>query len=57
MIEICKKLSADHKFLRVDLYQINNQIYFSELTFFPCSGMMPFKTLEQDVKMGKLLSL
>ena len=57
MIEICKKLSANHKFLRVDLYQINNQIYFSELTFSPCSGMMPFKTLEQDVKMGKLLSL
>ncbi|BDC92612.1 ATP-grasp fold amidoligase family protein [Treponema bryantii] len=57
MIEICKKLSTNHKFLRVDLYQINNHIYFSELTFSPCSGMMPFKTLEQDLEMGDLLKI
>ncbi len=57
MIEICKKLSTNHKFIRVDLYQINGQVYFSELTFSPCSGMMPFKTLEQDLKMGELLRL
>lgn len=34
MLEICKKLSKGTKFLRVDLYVIQNRIYFSELTFF-----------------------
>lgn len=32
------KLAQDFKFVRVDLYWINNQIKFSELTFTPHSG-------------------
>lgn len=57
MLEICKILSKDCPFLRVDLYECSGQIYFSELTFFPCGGVMPFKDKADDEKIGKLLTL
>jgi len=57
MLEYCKKLSIGHPFLRVDLYQINNTVYFSELTFSPCSGMMPFEPAEWDLEVGELIKL
>lgn len=40
MIDIAKKLSKDFKFVRVDLYEYNNHVYFSELTFYPWGSMM-----------------
>lgn len=57
MLQIARILSEDIPFLRVDLYQIQNQIYFSELTFSPCSGHMPFMPAEWDEKMGKLIKI
>ena len=57
MLQIASKLSAGHRFLRVDLYQINGKIYFSELTFHPCSGMMPFTPKEWDEKVGNYIVL
>lgn len=41
MIEICKILSADFNFVRVDLYEINKKVYFGELTFSPAAGVLP----------------
>ena len=40
MKPIVKKLASDFKFVRVDLYSINGQVKFSELTFSPCSGKL-----------------
>ena len=57
MIEISKKLSAGHRFLRVDLYQINGQVYFSELTFTPSSGLMRFKNPNHDREIGDMMKL
>lgn len=57
MIDIARKLSKGRKFLRVDLYEIDNHIYFSELTFFPCGGMMPFVSREDDLKVGQYLNI
>ena len=57
MIELAKLLSAGHSFLRVDLYEVNKHVYFSELTFSPCSGFLPFGSREQDNMMGSLLKL
>lgn len=39
MVEIASKLSEGIPFVRVDLYDINNEIYFGELTFFPGCGV------------------
>ena len=38
MLKIAEKLSQGIKFLRVDLYNVNGNIYFSEFTFYPSSG-------------------
>ncbi len=57
MIEIARVLSKDTIFLRVDLYSINNKIYFGELTFTPGSGMIDFHPKEYDLKLGEMLTL
>jgi len=57
MISIAEKLSEGIPFLRVDLYNIGGEILFSELTFIPNSGYMPFEPKEWDLKLGELLEL
>ena len=57
MKEIVMKLSNGIPFVRVDLYEINRRIYFGELTFHPCAGLMPFEPEDWDYKMGELLEL
>lgn len=44
-------------FLRVDFYEIDGHIYFSEITFFPCSGVMPIVPSEWDKKIGDMIVL
>lgn len=56
MVEITEKLSNNIPFLRVDLYSVNNQIYFGELTFYPSSGIEPFLG-DGDIMLGNLLHL
>lgn len=57
MKEICKKLSQDIPFVRVDLYQVKEKIYFSELTFTPTSGFMPIEPEEYNLIIGDMLQL
>lgn len=57
MIELAEKLSKNIPHLRVDFYYINNSIYFGELTFFTCSGFIPFSPPEWDLKLGDLIKL
>lgn len=57
MIQIAERLSAGFPFLRVDLYEINGKVYFSELTFIPCSGWMTIEPEKWDYIMGEWLKL
>lgn len=57
MMQICKVLSKDIPFVRVDLYMIGGKVYFGELTFYHDSGFVPFEPAEWDEKIGKMLSL
>jgi len=57
MLKLAERLSKGLSFLRVDLYEIGGKIYFSELTFSPCGGVMQFVPLEWDDKIGQLLTL
>lgn len=57
MLKIAKALSFQMPFVRVDLYDIGDQIYFGELTFFPASGTGPIAPLEWDYKIGDMLTL
>jgi len=40
MRPIVNKLCAGRRFVRVDLYCVNDKIYFGEMTFTPCSGIL-----------------
>lgn len=44
-------------FLRTDFYEIDGKLYFGELTFFPASGLEPFKPDDWDYKMGQWMTL
>lgn len=57
MFELASVLSKGHKFLRVDLYNCEGNIYFGELTFFPDSGFDANITKEADNIFGNLLKL
>lgn len=57
MIEIATKLSKGIPFVRIDLYEIRGQVYFSEITFYPCAGWLPFDPPEWDLKLGDYIEL
>lgn len=55
MVEVAKILSQDFPFVRVDLYEYKNQVFFSELTFTPWGGLMYSYKDEVIQEYGKLL--
>lgn len=57
MLDLSRKLSKGFPHVRVDLYDINGDIYFGELTFFHFSGNVPFEPEEWDYKVGEWLTL
>lgn len=57
MKQIAKILSHDFPFVRVDLYQANNKVYFGELTFYPASGYGQFTPDEWDEKIGSYFDI
>ena len=57
MVELARELSVNFPFIRIDFYEIKGNIYFSEFTFFPCSGMLPFEPEEWDKIIGCWLKL
>lgn len=57
MIEISKVLSKDFIYVRVDLYEIDGEIYFGELTFTPANGFDEWKGIKSQLLVGELLRL
>lgn len=59
MLSIVKKTAKELSlpFIRIDLYEVHGHIYFSEFTFFPCSGVLPFEPEEWDKTIGDMLIL
>ena len=57
MLETAKTLSAGFHFLRVDLYEINGNLYFSEFTFFSDAGFAPFEPEEWNRTLGSWIHL
>lgn len=52
MKELAAKLSEGTPQLRVDFYEVDGKVYFGEMTFFHCSGMVPFHPEEWDKIFG-----
>lgn len=57
MLEYASILSKPFKHVRVDLYEVNGKVYFSELTFTSTGGRMDFFTPEYLKIMGNQISL
>ncbi|WP_209812952.1 ATP-grasp fold amidoligase family protein [Ammoniphilus resinae] len=57
MIHIASKLSEGFNFVRVDLYYVNDNIYFGELTFTPQNGTGKFTPVEYDYLFGQNFEL
>ncbi len=57
MFEVAAKLAADFPFVRVDLYCVDGQIYFGELTFTPCNGFITYTPDSFDHELGRMLDL
>ncbi len=57
MIEVSRKLSQGIPFVRIDLYYINEEIYFSEFTFTPGGGIGFFQPPEWEERIGQWLDL
>jgi hypothetical protein len=55
MIKISEKLSEDFDYVRVDLYAVNEKIYFGELTFTHENGLSKFFPEIYDRYFGKKL--
>lgn len=53
MREAARRLSAEHDFIRVDLYNIAGIIYFGELSNFPGNGLDPFESRELEAELAK----
>lgn len=57
MILLAEKISQDLLFSRIDLYYVNDKIYFGEITLTPASGLTAFKPIEKDLEYAKLILL
>lgn len=57
MINFAEKLSKGISFLRVDFYNINGNVFFGEITFYPNAGFGRFVPEKYDKEIGKLLKL
>lgn len=57
MVNISKVLSEGIPFVRVDLFSIDNKVYFSEFTFSPGSGFAPFSPYEWECRIGDYITL
>lgn len=56
-LNIAEELSKDFDFIRVDLYLLEDQIYFGELTNFPGNCLESFEPHSFDIEMGNRLEI
>jgi hypothetical protein len=54
MIDYARILSKEFDFVRIDLYDTGNKVYFGEMTFTPQGGLLRYYTLRALEKMSNL---
>lgn len=57
MKTLAEKLSESIPFARIDFYEINEKVYFGEITFYPASGFEGFEPSSWDDKLGSWLKI
>lgn len=56
-VRIARELSKEYPFSRIDLYSLNDETYFGEITFYPASGFGIFEPSLYNEMLGKMLTL
>ena len=57
MNELAARLSRGMKFVRIDLYEINGKVYFSEYTIYHAGGFWPMAPMEWEYRLGDLIRI
>lgn len=57
MINFSEKLAEGIPFVRIDFYEIDQKLYFGEITFFPGSGFEEFTPDSADEELGSWIKL
>lgn len=57
MVKLAENLSKGIPFLRVDFYEVNQKIYFGELTFYPGAGLTKYTPEKWDNILGSWIEL
>lgn len=52
MLDLAKKMSSDFRYVRVDFYEISNEIKFGEMTFTPTNGIGCWPNEEANFLVG-----
>lgn len=57
IVEYARKLSSGFSYVRVDFAKSKENIHVAELTFTPCSAMIPFDNPKYDFELGDMLHI
>ncbi len=57
MLDLSRKCSKGFPFIRVDWYEVNGHVFFSEFTFYTDAGYQPFYPDEWDERLGTMIDL
>ena len=57
MVKYAKLLSSRYGFCRVDFYEVDGNIYLSEITFTPFNSHFKYKKKETDIYLGNLINI
>lgn len=57
MIELAEQLSKGQPFVRIDFYDVDEKIYFGEITFFPAAGFGRFIPKQWDEILGSWIKI
>ncbi len=57
MIRYAERIANGIKFARIDFYDVDEHIYFGEITFYPAAGLGQFVPNKYDLEIGNKLSI
>ena len=57
MLSISRQLSKDFEYCRVDLYEVDQKVFFGEITLHPHGGFESIDPIEYDYEWGSFLDL
>lgn len=57
MWQAAEQLAQDKAFSRIDFYEVGDDVFFGEITFFPTSGLGSFEPEDYETIIGKMITL